>query len=112
MTKTIFEKIIDDELPSDKVFENERLIVIKDIAPIAPVHLLLIPKKHFRDLAHITQEDSALLSETLLCAVELAKKFDIADGFRLLTNNGPSAGQTIFHLHFHLIGGRALGPMA
>jgi len=109
--KTIFEKIIDNELPSEKVFENERLVAIKDIAPIAPVHILIIPKKHFSNLTQVTKQDEALLSEVMLVAIQLAKQFNIEDGFRLLTNNGSSAGQTVFHLHFHLIGGRSLGPM-
>ena len=110
--KTLFEKIIDDEIPSEKVFENERIIAIKDIAPVAPVHLLVIPKRRIPDLSHTTPEDGALLAEVLQVAVKLAKQFGVENGFRLLTNNGPTAGQTIFHLHFHLIGGRSLGPMA
>ena len=109
--KTIFEKIIDNALPSEKVLENERLVAIKDIAPIAPVHILIIPKKHFSNLTQVTKQDEALLSEVMLVAIQLAKQFNIEDGFRLLTNNGSSAGQTVFHLHFHLIGGRSLGPM-
>ena len=110
--KNVFQKIIDGELPCEKVFENERILAIKDLYPIAPVHLLIIPKKQISDLMHITKEDGPLLAEITATAVELAKKFNIEEGFRLLTNNGPMAGQSILHLHFHLIGGRVLGPMA
>lgn len=109
---TIFGKIIKGELPAEKVFENERIVAIKDINPAAPVHLLIMPKKEIKDLQSATEEDLALISEVMKVAQELAQRFGVADGYRLLTNNGPSAGQTIFHLHFHLIGGRRLGPMA
>lgn len=109
---TIFEKIIKGELPADKVFENERIIAIKDINPAAPVHILIISKKEIASLQTVAPEDLPLLSEMMSVAQDLAKRFGIADGYRLLTNNGISAGQTIYHLHFHLIGGRRLGPMA
>jgi histidine triad (HIT) family protein len=109
--KTIFEKIIDDEIPCDKVFENERILAFKDIAPQAPVHILIVPKKHMKDIMHATDEDKELLSEIMFVAQKLAKQFQVDDGFRLLTNNGPSAGQSVFHLHFHLLGGKQLGPI-
>ena len=108
--KTVFQKIIDGELPCNKVFENERIIAFHDIAPQAPVHILVVPKKPIADLAHITPEDGPLLAETLLVAKEIAKTCNLQD-FRLLTNNGRLAGQTIFHLHFHLLGGRELGDL-
>jgi len=110
--KNIFQKIIDGEVPCDKVFENERIIAFHDIHPQAPVHILIVPKKAIRDIMHAQQEDSELLAEVVFVAQELAKKFQIEKGFRLLTNNGPDAGQTIFHLHFHLVGGRTLGREA
>jgi histidine triad (HIT) family protein len=109
---TIFGKIIKGELPSEKVFENERIIVIKDIHPAAPVHLLIIPKKEIPDLQSVSPEDLPLLSEIGAIAQKLAKEFGIEKGYRLLTNNGRDAGQIIFHLHFHLIGGKQLGPIA
>lgn len=109
---TVFGKIIRGELPSEKVFENERILAIKDIHPAAPVHLLIIPKKEIADLQSLQAEDFALLGEVISVAQQLAKQFKIEKGYRLLTNNGSEAGQTIFHLHFHLIGGRHLGPMA
>lgn len=109
---TIFDKIINGELPSDKVFENDKIIAFKDIYPVAPVHILIVPKKAIKDLQSLKEEDLSLIQEVILVAQQLAEKFGITDGYRLLTNNGPSAGQTIFHLHFHLIGGRKLGAIA
>jgi histidine triad (HIT) family protein len=110
--KSVFGKIIDGELPSEKVFENDRILAIKDIAPIAPVHILIMPKKEIADLQSVSQEDLPLIGEMIAVAQELAKKYKITDGYRLLTNNGRGAGQVIFHLHFHLIGGRPLHHLA
>jgi histidine triad (HIT) family protein len=109
---TIFDKIIKGEIPAEKVFENDRIVAFKDIHPVAPVHILIVPKKLIADLQSVNQEDLALISEIITVAQELAKTYKITDGYRLLTNNGSLAGQTIFHLHFHLIGGRALGRLA
>ena len=109
---SVFGKIISGELPAKKVFENERILAIHDLYPVAPVHILIIPKKEIRDLQSVNPEDQSLIGEIITVAQQLAKEFKIADGYRLLTNNGPTAGQTIYHLHFHLIGGRPLGPMA
>lgn len=109
---TIFSKIIKGELPAEKVFENERIIAIKDIHPSAPVHLLIISKKEIANLQSVAPNDLPLIAEMMGVAQELAKQFDISDGYRLLTNNGSDAGQVIYHLHFHLIGGRKLGPIA
>ena len=107
----VFLKIIAGEIPCDKVFENERIIAFKDIHPQAPVHILIVPKKPIQQLAAIKAEDGALLGEVMQVAVELAKEFGIEKGFRLITNNGESAGQTVFQLHFHLLGGRELGHL-
>jgi histidine triad (HIT) family protein len=109
---TLFGKIIRGELPSERVFENERILVIKDRYPIAPVHLLIMPKKEIASLQALAPEDLPLLTEIVSIAQKLAIQFNIQEGYRLLTNNGTPAGQSIFHLHFHLIGGRPLGPMA
>lgn len=111
-TDTIFSKIIRGELPADKVFENERIVAIKDINPAAPVHILIISKKVIPDLQSVTAEDLPLIGEMITVAQSLAKRFGIVEGYRLLTNNGAPAGQSIFHLHFHLIGGRRLGHLA
>lgn len=109
--KSIFKKIIDGELPCEKVFENERILVIKDKFPIAPVHILIMPKKEIKDMQSMKEEDMDLLKEIFTVAQNMGKKFKIEKGYRLLTNNGEISGQSIFHLHFHLIGGRRLGGM-
>lgn len=109
--KTIFEKIIDGELPAEKVLENEKVIAIKDKYPKAPVHLLIIPKKKIVDLQSLQEEDHSYLQAIIQAAQQLAKTFCLEKGYRLLVNNGSGAGQTIFHLHFHLLGGRPLGIM-
>jgi histidine triad (HIT) family protein len=109
---TIFSKIIRGELPADKVFENERIVAFKDINPAAPVHILIVSKKVIPDLQSVSAEDLPLIGEMASVAQSLAKRFGIVEGYRLLTNNGAPAGQSIFHLHFHLIGGRKLGPLA
>jgi histidine triad (HIT) family protein len=105
---TVFGRIIKGELPAEKVFENERILVIKDIYPVAPVHLLIMPKKEIRDLQSLSQEDLPLIGEIISVAQQLAEQFDIIDGYRLIVNSGADAGQTVFHLHFHLIGGKQL----
>ncbi|MDX8430462.1 MAG: histidine triad nucleotide-binding protein [Candidatus Algichlamydia australiensis] len=109
---TIFGKIIAGELPAEKVFENERFIAIKDIAPKAPVHLLIIPKKEVANFQEIEKTDLQFLSEAAEIAQKLAEEFGVEKGYRFLTNIGSDAGQTVFHLHFHLIGGKTLGDIA
>lgn len=109
---TIISKIISGELPSEKVFENERIIAFKDINPAAPIHILIAPKKEIKDLQSVKKEDLPLIEEVITVAQQLAVQFGITEGYRFLTNNGSQAGQTIFHLHFHLIGGHKLGPLA
>lgn len=109
---TVFGKIIAGEMPAEKVFENENILAIKDINPVAPVHLLIMPKKEIKCFQEIHENDLSIIQEIVLVAQDLAVKFDVAENYRLLTNNGTEAGQTVFHLHFHLIGGRHLGAMA
>lgn len=109
---TIFAKIIKGVLPSKKVFENERILAIEDIHPVAPVHILIMPKKEIPNLQKIETEDLHLIGEIVQVAQLLAKEFDILEGYRLLTNNGEESGQTVFHLHFHLIGGKRLTHLA
>jgi histidine triad (HIT) family protein len=109
---SIFGKIIKRELPAEIVYESEEVIAIKDKYPVAPVHLLIIPKKEYKDIQSIPSHEMEVLKEIVTVAQQLAEEFDVVEGYRLLTNNGAPAGQSIFHLHFHLIGGRRLGPMA
>lgn len=108
---TVFGLIIEGKIPSTKVFENERILAIEDIHPIAPVHILIIPKKPIPNLQSVERDDLHLIGEVVEVAQKIAEERGISDGYRLLTNNGPDSGQTIFHLHFHLIGGRVLGKM-
>ncbi len=109
---TIFKKIIDGEVPCEKVFENEKILAFKDINPVAPVHILIIPKKEIADLQSVSSDDLPLVAEMISVAQALAKRYNILEGYRLLTNNGPLSGQVVKHLHFHLIGGRKLGALA
>lgn len=106
---TVFGLIIKGKLPSKKVFENERILAIEDIHPIAPVHILIMPKKEIPNLQSVEIQDLPLVSEIVQVAQQIAEEKGIADGYRLVTNCGADAGQIIFHLHFHLIGGRILG---
>lgn len=109
--KTVFSKIIEGELPCTKVYESEKVIAFKDINPIAPVHLLIVSKKPIPCLQAMEAEDYPLMAEFVEVAQKLAKQFGVEDCYRLVTNNGSGAGQIIFHLHFHLIGGRSLGAL-
>lgn len=109
---TIFEKMIEGAIPCEKVFENERFIVIKDKFPQAPVHLLIIPKEHIEKIQDVPKEDLSLFAEAMHLAQELAKQFGIADGYRIVINNGSDGGQSVFHLHIHLLGGKVLGAIA
>lgn len=108
---TVFSKIIKGELPSEKVYESENVLAFKDIHPKAPVHILIVPKKEIKDLQSMQSEDYPILMEIVEAAQKIAQEFGVADGYRLLTNNGPSAGQEVFHLHFHLLGGKKLGSI-
>ena len=108
---TVFGKIIQGKLPSKKVFENARILAIEDIAPAAPVHILIMPKKEISSLQAVKEEDLPLIAEIIQVAQKLAEEFGIADGYRLLTNSGAPAGQSVFHLHFHLLGGRTMSHL-
>ncbi len=108
---TVFGLIIQGKLPAKKVFENERILAIEDIHPVAPVHILIMPKKEIPNLQSVEPQDYHLIAEIIQVAQQIAEEKGIADGYRLLTNNGPDSGQVIFHLHFHLIGGRVLGKL-
>lgn len=105
--KTLFEKIADKEIPASIEFEDNECIVIKDINPQAPVHLLIIPKKVIPRLAHANTNDKDILGHLLLVAKEMAHALNLDNGFRIIINNGPSAGETVPHLHIHLMGGRS-----
>jgi len=110
MSKTIFQKIIDREIPAKLAHEDELCIAIHDISPQAPVHVLVIPKKPIVRIAEATAADQATLGHLLLTAAALAKKLGIAEsGFRIVINNGRDGGESVPHLHVHLLGQRPLG---
>lgn len=108
---SLFKKIIDGELPSEKVFENERILAIKDKYPAAPVHILIMPKKQIPNMQSVQEKDLFLIKEIFHVAQKLAEELNLNEGYRFLTNNGKNGGQEIEHLHFHLIGGKKLGPI-
>ncbi|MEM9567479.1 MAG: histidine triad nucleotide-binding protein [Cyanobacteria bacterium P01_E01_bin.34] len=109
MSDTIFGKIIRKEIPADIVYEDELVLAFNDISPQAPTHILVIPKKAIPKLSEANADDSALLGHMLLKAKDIAAQAGLAeDGFRLVVNNGAAAGQTVFHLHMHILGGRPL----
>lgn len=105
---TIFEQIIEKKLPSDILYEDDDIICIHDKFPQAPIHILLITKKVIPSIHHLQNADAHLLEKIFSKAKELAKDLGVEDGYRILTNHGSSAGQTVSHLHFHLLGGKVL----
>ena len=104
--ETLFSKIIKGEIPADIIYEDEHCIAIKDIAPKAPVHLLVIPRKIIPRIIDAEAEDQALLGHLMLAAGKIAEEAGVGDAFRLIINNGAGAGQTVFHLHIHILGGK------
>lgn len=104
----IFCKIISGQIPCQKIGETSDLIVIKDIAPRAPIHYLIIPKKHIQDLRSTQAVDQALLGSILLMAKDLSSDLPDPQEFRLVSNNGSSVGQSVFHIHFHFLAGKQL----
>ncbi len=106
MNDCIFCKILKGEIPSKKVYEDDLVYAFHDIAPAAPVHILIIPKNHIASLNEAAPEHQALLGHILLTAKKLAKELGVSeDGYRIVNNCGKNAGQTVFHLHFHLLAG-------
>jgi histidine triad (HIT) family protein len=106
MSETIFQKIIDKELPADIVYEDDICLAFKDINPVAPIHILVIPKKRIEKISDSNTDDKELLGHLFLVAGNIARDLGIEDAFRLVVNNGAGAQQTVFHLHIHLIAGR------
>ena len=106
--KTLFQKIADREIPATLVHEDDRCIAFRDIQPQAPVHLLIVPRKPIPGLDALTPEDAALVGHLFVVARQLAAAEGLAGGYRTVFNNGPDAGQSVDHLHLHLLGGRKL----
>ena len=108
MSATLFEKIINREIPSDILYEDDLSFVIKDINPQAPTHLLIIPKKVIPKLSDASEDDQMTLGHLMLVAGKIADELGLDETFRLVVNNGAKAGQSVFHLHLHLLSGRLL----
>lgn len=109
---TLFEKIINKEIPADVVFQDDRVTAFRDISPRAPTHILIVPNKAIPTVNDVAEEDEATLGHMFIVARDLAREEGIAeDGFRLLVNCNRHGGQEVFHIHMHLLGGRPLGPM-
>lgn len=108
MEDCLFCKIISGEIPSKKIYEDELTYVFEDIAPTATIHYLVIPKQHISKLDEITPENSAVIAHIYEVIAKLAKDLDLKDGFRVVSNCGEQAGQSVFHIHFHLLAGRPL----
>ncbi|HEY4261644.1 MAG TPA: histidine triad nucleotide-binding protein [Schlesneria sp.] len=106
---TIFQKIIDRQIPADIIYEDAECLAFRDVNPQAPTHVLIIPRKPILSLAHATVEDQSLLGHLLVVAGNLAVELRLTDGFRTVLNSGRDGGQTVDHLHVHLLGGRSLG---
>lgn len=102
----IFCKIVNGEIPSTKVYEDDTVIAFNDLSPQAPVHVLVIPKEHITSAADITEENSGVVAHIFEVIAKIAKEKGLDDGYRIVNNCGDSAGQTVKHLHFHLMGGR------
>ncbi len=105
---TIFQRIIDRQISADIVYEDDRCLAFRDNNPQAPTHVLVIPKKSVASIDALADDDAELLGHLWLTIRNLAKQLNLSDGYRVVVNNGPDAGQTVAHLHFHLLGGRAL----
>lgn len=109
---SIFTKIINREIPSDIVFENDKVIAFKDINPQAPIHILVVPKKEIPTINDIKEEDKELIGEVYFAIGKIAEEFGIAEeGYRVITNCNEYGGQEVFHIHFHLLGGKKLGSL-
>ncbi len=105
----LFCKIINGEIPSDEIYEDEKIYAFKDINPMAPVHFLIVPKQHINSLNGITSENSDVIAHIYQVIPKLAEELGInVNGYRVVSNCGPDAGQTVFHLHFHILGGKKL----
>jgi histidine triad (HIT) family protein len=109
LTDCLFCKIIKKELPSDIVYEDDDVLAFRDIKPQAPVHVLIIPKRHIESLADLTEQDKDAMGHVMFVASRLARDFGISKGYRVVANCGKDAGQSVFHIHMHLLGGRSLG---
>ena len=111
MEDCIFCKIIKGEIPSTKVYEDENVLAFKDINPVTPIHVLVIPKKHYQNILDVNEESKNIYGEIFMAMNKIAKELGIEkDGFRVISNCGKDAGQEVMHLHFHILAGGKMGP--
>jgi histidine triad (HIT) family protein len=108
MAKTIFKRIIDGEIPAKIIYQDDQCLAFHDVTPQAPTHVLVIPKKEIASLAELTDADAALLGHIWTVIPKLARQLNLVDGYRVVVNCGPHGGQSVDHLHFHILGGRAM----
>lgn len=108
MNDCLFCKIVAGVIPSTKVYEDETVLAFRDIAPMAPTHILVIPKTHIASVAEVTAENSGVVAHIFEVIAKIAKDEGLEEGFRVVSNCGPHAGQTVHHLHFHILGGKQL----
>jgi histidine triad (HIT) family protein len=106
--RTVFKKIIDGDIPAKFIYQDEHCVAFKDIDPRAPTHILVIPRKEIRSLAEVEEADAALLGHLMVAISKIAREQGLGNGFRVVTNSGKWGGQSVDHLHFHLLGGRQL----
>ncbi len=108
MAKTIFKRIIDREIPADIVYEDDQCLAFRDVSPKAPTHVLVIPKKEIVNLEAMRDEDAMVVAHLWMVIRDLARKLGLKNGYRVVANCGPDGGQTVDHLHFHILGGRPM----
>lgn len=108
MSDCIFCKILDGDIPSNRVYEDEHCIAFHDVQPAAPVHLLVIPRKHISSLDALTPQDQELMGHIMTRIPEIARNQGLEQGYRTVVNTGEQGGQTVFHIHFHILGGRQM----
>lgn len=106
--RTVFKKIIDGDVPAKLIYQDEHCLAFRDIDPRAPTHILVIPRKEIRSLAEVEEQDAGLLGHLMIAISRIAKEQGLDNGFRVVTNSGKWGGQSVDHLHFHLLGGRQL----
>jgi histidine triad (HIT) family protein len=108
MAKTIFKRIIDREIPADIVYEDDCCLAFRDVSPEAPTHVLVIPKREISNLERMADEDAPIVAHLWIVVRNLARKLGLSNGYRVVVNCGPDGGQTVDHLHFHILGGRQM----
>ncbi len=111
MEDCVFCKIIDGSIPSNKVYEDDKMVAFHDLNPQAPVHIIMIPKLHVKSADEINETNSEYIAHIFSKVGEIAKSLGLENGYRIVNNCGPDAGQTVFHIHFHLLGGELSGKM-